>query len=75
MCICLPTGHSIFICYGSGWGTSPGLIYINDTPKKKVGARSISIYIFIWFESIDRLMGILDILLYNNNNFGAIAIV
>lgn len=21
--------------YGSGWGTSPGLININDTPKKK----------------------------------------
>jgi len=22
--------------YGSGWGTSPGLMNINDTPKKKV---------------------------------------
>lgn len=22
--------------YGSGWGTSPGLININDAPKKKI---------------------------------------
>ena len=36
--------------YGSGWGTSPGLMNINDTPpikkkikKKKAGARSINI--------------------------------
>ena len=37
-------GRNIFVCvtligvkskYGSGWGTSPGLININDTPKKK----------------------------------------
>jgi len=32
--------------YGSGWGTSPGLININDTPnKKKVCARSLTNYI------------------------------
>jgi hypothetical protein len=41
--------------YGSGWGTSPGLININDTPKKKVCARSLNRFIFIWFESINRL--------------------
>ena len=37
-------GRNIFVCvtligvkskYGSGWGTSPGLMNINDTPKKK----------------------------------------
>jgi hypothetical protein len=37
-------GRNIFVCvtligvkskYGSGWGTSPGLINNNDTPKKK----------------------------------------
>ena len=57
--------------YGSGWGTSPGLININDTSKnkKKVCARSINIYLFIWFESIDRLMVTLVILLYSNNTF------
>ena len=36
--------QAIFVCvtligvkskYGSGWGTSPGLMNINDTPKKK----------------------------------------
>jgi hypothetical protein len=41
--------------YGSGWGTSPGLINNNDTPQKKVCARCINIYVFIWFESVNRL--------------------
>jgi len=40
--------------YGSGWGTSPGLININNT-QKKACARCINIFIFIWFESIHRL--------------------
>ena len=48
-------GRNIFVCvtligvkskYGSGWGTSPGIININNTPKKKVCARSIK---YIWF--------------------------
>lgn len=42
--------------YGSGWGTSPGIMNINDTPKKKVCARSIKFYLILWFESIDRLI-------------------
>jgi len=55
-------GRNIFVCvtligvkskYGSGWGTSPGIININDTPKKKVCARSINYYRFIWLKSIN----------------------
>ena len=51
-----PFGRRIFVCvtligvkskYGSGWGTSPGIININDTPKK-VCAREL--YIFIIFK-------------------------
>jgi len=40
-----PFGRKIFVCvtligvkskYGSGWGTSPGLMNINNTQKKKL---------------------------------------
>jgi hypothetical protein len=37
--------------YGSGWGTSPGLIYINDTQKsnkkKSLGKEHKYLYIYI----------------------------
>ena len=49
-------GRNIFVCvtligvkskYGSGWGTSPGLINNNDTQKKKsVQGAYIVIYLY-----------------------------
>ena len=53
--------REIFVCvaligvkskYGSGWGTSPGLININNTQKNL--CREHKYFIFIRFESIDR---------------------
>jgi len=38
--------------YGSGWGTSPGIININNTQKSLCKEHKI----FIWFESINRLI-------------------
>jgi hypothetical protein len=41
--------------YGSGWGTSPGIININDTPPKKKGlCKEHKVYLVLWFESIGR---------------------
>ena len=42
--------------YGSGWGTSPGIININNTPKKKSLCKEHKGYLVLWFESIDRLI-------------------
>jgi len=49
-------GRNIFVCvtligvkskYGSGWGTSPGLINNNDTPKKSLCKEHKLLYVYM----------------------------
>jgi len=51
-----PFGRKIFVCvtligvkskYGSGWGTSPGLMNINNTQKKSLCKMHKYLYIYM----------------------------